>query len=69
MILIGENIHIISKRVRQALEDRDENFVKNLVKIQENLDCIDLNIGPARGKLDNIFEWLCPLISGKKYFV
>ncbi len=65
MILIGENIHIISKRVRQALEDRDENFVKNLVKIQENLDCIDLNIGPARGKLDNIFEWLCPLVSGK----
>lgn len=65
MILIGENIHIISKQVRQALEDRDENFVKNLIKIQENLDCIDLNIGPARGKLDNIFEWLCPLVSGK----
>lgn len=65
MILIGENIHIISKQVRQALEVRDENFIKNLVKIQENLDCIDLNIGPARGKLDNIFEWLCPLVSGK----
>lgn len=65
MILIGENIHIISKQVRQALEVRDENFIKNLVKIQENLDCIDLNIGPAKGKLDNIFEWLCPLVSGK----
>ena len=65
MILIGENIHIISKQVRQALEIRDENFIKNLVKIQENLDCIDLNIGPARGKLDNIFEWLCPLVSDK----
>lgn len=65
MILIGENIHIISKQVRQALEVRDENFIKNLVKIQKNLDCIDLNIGPARGKLDNIFEWLCPLVSGK----
>lgn len=65
MILIGENIHIISKQVRQALEDRDENFIKNLVKIQENLDCIDLNIGPARGKLDSIFEWLYPLTLGK----
>ena len=65
MILIGENIHIISKQVRQALEVRDENFIKNLVKIQENLDCIDLNIGPTRGKLDNIFEWLCPLVSDK----
>ena len=25
MILIGENIHIISKTVRQALEEKDEN--------------------------------------------
>jgi len=61
MILIGENIHIISKQVRRALEERDENFIKNLIKIQQNMDCIDLNIGPARGKLDKVFEWLCPL--------
>ena len=58
MKLIGENIHIISKSVREALENRDENFVKNLIKIQNNVDCIDLNIGPARGKLDKIFDWL-----------
>lgn len=62
MILIGENIHIISKQVRQALEEKDEIFIKNLIKIQQNLDCIDLNIGPARGKLDRVFEWLCPLV-------
>ena len=62
MILIGENIHIISKKVREALEKKDENFVKNLIKIQQNTDCIDLNAGPAKGKLDRIFEWLCPLI-------
>lgn len=65
MILIGENIHIISKFVREALENRDENFVKNLIKIQENLECVDLNIGPARGKLDKIFEWLIPLIKNQ----
>lgn len=65
MIYIGENIHIISKQVREALENKDEIFVKNLVKFQENMDCIDLNVGPARGKLDNIFEWLCPLAGEK----
>ncbi|MBR1424540.1 dihydropteroate synthase [bacterium] len=65
MILIGENIHIISKKVREALENKNENFVKNLIKIQQNLDTIDLNIGPARGKLDNIFEWLIPMCEGK----
>lgn len=65
MILIGENIHIISKSVREALENRDENFVKNLIKIQENLNCVDLNIGPSRGKLDNIFQWLIPLVKNQ----
>lgn len=65
MILIGENIHIISKQVLEALENKNENFVKNLVKIQENMDCIDLNVGPAKGKLDMIFEWLCTLVSDK----
>lgn len=65
MIYIGENIHIISKQVREALENKDEIFVKNLFKFQEKMDCVDLNIGPARGKLDNIFEWLCPLAEGK----
>jgi len=65
MIIIGENIHIISKSVRNALEIRDENFIKNLIKIQQNADCIDLNIGPARGKLENIFDWLVSLVGEK----
>ncbi len=65
MILIGENIHIISKTTREALENKDKNFVKNLIKIQQNFDAIDLNVGPAKGKLDKIFEWLCPLCEGK----
>lgn len=65
MILIGENIHIISKKVKEALEKKDENFVKNLIKIQEKMNCIDLNVGPAKGKLDKIFEWLCPLVEGQ----
>mgnify|MGYP001121824811 FL=1 len=65
MIYIGENIHIISKQVREALENKDEICVKNLVKFQENMDCIDLNVGPARGKLDSIFKWLCPLTGEK----
>lgn len=65
MIIIGENIHIISKSVREALEEKDENFVKNLINIQQNLDAIDLNVGPAKGKLDKIFNWLVPLAGDK----
>ena len=65
MILIGENIHIISKTVREALEKKDENFVKNLIKIQQNMDCLDFNIGPAKGNFSNIFEWLISLSEDK----
>ncbi len=65
MILIGENIHIISKQVKEALEKKDEIFVKNLLKIQENMNCVDLNIGPARNKLDKIFDWLVPLVQNQ----
>lgn len=65
MIIIGENIHIISKNVKQALEDRDENFVKNLIKIMQNCDSVDFNIGPAKGKLDKIFDWLVPMTNKK----
>ena len=65
MIIIGENIHIISKKVKQALEDRDENFVKILIKIMDNCDAIDLNVGPAKLKLDNIFEWLVSVVGEK----
>lgn len=65
MIYIGENIHIISKQVREALENKDENFVKNLINFQKKIDCIDINVGPAKGKLDKIFEWIVPFVSDK----
>lgn len=62
MILVGENIHIISKSVRDALEKRDEIFVKNLIKTQKSMDYIDLNVGPARNELENVLPWLCEIV-------
>ena len=62
MILIGENIHIISKQVREALINRNENFIKNLIQLQKNMDYIDLNVGPAKNELVEILPWLCRLI-------
>lgn len=65
MILIGENIHVISKQVREALINRDEKFISELIKIQSNMDFIDLNIGPAKGDMEGILSWLASLV--KKY--
>lgn len=62
MILVGENIHIISKSVREILESRDENAVKNLISMQQNMDYIDLNVGPAKNKLADILPWLADIV-------
>lgn len=62
MILIGENIHVISKKVRAALEMHDEIYIKNLLDLQKKMDYADLNVGPARGSLASIFSWLCPFV-------
>lgn len=68
MILIGENIHVISKSVQRALIERDEQFIKDLIKIQNNMDYIDLNVGPAKGKLEGILPWLCQFVGDKISF-
>ncbi len=62
MLLIGENIHIISKTVQNALLERDEAFILDLIKKQSHMDYIDLNVGPAKGKLEGILPWLCDLV-------
>lgn len=62
MLLIGENIHIISKTVRNALLERNEEFILDLIKKQSHMDYIDLNVGPAKGNLEGILVWLCDLV-------
>lgn len=65
MILIGENIHVISKSVREALVSRDEKFIGELVKLQKNMDYIDLNVGPAKGDMEGILSWLSSIVKKK----
>lgn len=62
MLLIGENIHIISKSVQNALVERNEGFILDLIKKQSHMDYIDLNVGPAKGDLGGILPWLCNLV-------
>lgn len=62
MILIGENIHVISKQVRQALVNRDEDFIAELIKMQSNMDFIDLNVGPAKADMEGVLPWLACVV-------
>ncbi|MFA5064046.1 MAG: dihydropteroate synthase [Dehalococcoidia bacterium] len=60
MILIGENIHIISKAVNEAVRDRDGAPIQALAKAQARAgaDYLDLNLGPARKEPEEVASWL-----------
>lgn len=64
MKLISENLHIISKTTKEAVLNRDENYVKSLLtrQIETKPDWIDLNIGPARGAFAGTMKWLVDIV-------
>ncbi|MCI2424999.1 dihydropteroate synthase [Candidatus Acetothermia bacterium] len=64
MILIGENINIMSKITAQALKDKDPQPIQNLAIAQTKagVDYLDLNLGPARKNGDEQMEWLVKII-------
>lgn len=60
MKLISENLHIVSAIIKEALVNRDEVFIKNLLtkQIQTNPDWIDFNIGPGKKNFAGSMKWL-----------
>ena len=58
MILIGENINIISKTIGPALKERDPKPIQELAKSMTDVDYLDINIGPARRAGDQLMEWV-----------
>jgi cobalamin-dependent methionine synthase I len=60
MILIGENIHIISRAVSEAVRNREVAPIQALAReqAQAGADYLDLNLGPARREPQAIGSWL-----------
>lgn len=60
MIKIGENIHIISPKVKEALANRDGAFFVDLARRQKaaGADALDLNIGPQKKAGPEVMDWL-----------
>ena len=60
MQIIGENIHIISPRVKEAVAERDIKFFQNLAvqQVDAGADMLDLNIGPQKKAGQEIMPWL-----------
>jgi 5-methyltetrahydrofolate corrinoid/iron sulfur protein methyltransferase len=60
MLLIGENIHIIAPRVRDAIEGRDKAVIQDLARrqVEAGAGVLDLNIGPQRKLGHEIMPWI-----------
>ncbi|MBM3956924.1 MAG: dihydropteroate synthase, partial [Gemmatimonadetes bacterium] len=60
MIAIGESIHVISHRVRAALEEKDAKTLQGLAvrQVEAGAQVLDLNIGPQRREGHEIMPWL-----------
>lgn len=59
MILIGENLNIMSKTLGPALKARDPKPIQEMAKAETDagIDYIDINIGPARKAGDELMSW------------
>jgi 5-methyltetrahydrofolate corrinoid/iron sulfur protein methyltransferase len=60
MYIIGENIHIISPSVKDAVAERDIKFFQDLAvrQVEAGADVLDLNIGPQKKAGHEIMPWL-----------
>ncbi len=64
MLIIGEKLSIIAKRVREAMDKRDKGPIQEIAKRQydEGSRMIDANIGPAEDGGESLMEWMVTTI-------
>jgi 5-methyltetrahydrofolate corrinoid/iron sulfur protein methyltransferase len=60
MILIGENLNVMSHTLGPALREKNAGPIEEMAKAetQAGIDLIDLNIGPARRGGDELMDWV-----------
>jgi 5-methyltetrahydrofolate corrinoid/iron sulfur protein methyltransferase len=64
MYMIGENIHIISQKVKDALKDRDAKFFQELAvnQVEAGAQALDVNLGPRKKDWEEVFPWMVETI-------
>jgi 5-methyltetrahydrofolate corrinoid/iron sulfur protein methyltransferase len=60
MYIIGENIHILSDKVKEALANRDrEFFMDSAVKqVEAGAQAVDINLGPRKKDFAEVWPWI-----------
>ena len=64
MLIIGEKINIITKRIAKAIEDKDPKIIRQfaLEQVEGGAGVLDVNIGPARKNGVEVMPWLVKTI-------
>jgi 5-methyltetrahydrofolate corrinoid/iron sulfur protein methyltransferase len=64
MILIGENLNVMSKQLGEAFRNRDPEPIRKMVEmeVEAGMDMLDLNIGPARKGGPEFMQWLVNIV-------
>lgn len=64
MYIIGENIHIISEKVKEALTARDSEFFMDLAvkQVEAGAKAVDINLGPRKKDYAEVWPWIVQAI-------
>jgi 5-methyltetrahydrofolate corrinoid/iron sulfur protein methyltransferase len=64
MKIIGENIHIMSPKVKEAIANRDAKFFQEsaLKQVAAGAWAVDLNVGPQKKMGHEILPWLVEVV-------
>ena len=64
MYIIGENIHIISEKVKAALLEKDARFFQELAvkQVEAGAKALDVNLGPRKKDGEQVFPWMVEIL-------
>ena len=60
MILVGENLNVMVKKIAKAMKERDPKPIQEIAvaEAEAGVDYIDVNLGPARKGGEELMEWM-----------
>ncbi len=60
MLLIGESLNVISKKIGKAFKERDPKPIQEeaLFQRKKEMDFIDINLGPAKKDGPELMPWV-----------
>ena len=64
MLLIGESLNVISKKIGTAFRERDPKPIQEeaLYQKEKGMDYIDINLGPAKKDGHELMPWVVEVV-------